>query len=479
MDRYIAKRFHNNHTPISWIIGWGLLIIIGIAALFGYPYLTQKLVADPDAYGRVLLAWLPLENNNFWAIRFDDDWPPFHSLLLRVGFMIWPSFYFTPQILTFFMGLGSIPLFYLYSRGSLTVSQALIATMLFALIPIRVIINSQPLTEGMILPFILLTAIAITRKHPLWITAGIIGFSIAAGIRYEAWYMLPFLLYYVSTRVHPPVLKIIALISACITPVFWIMATRLHTGIWFSFLSGRAGIAGESMKPFIYNIHTSLHLVTTNLLLILPLPIFIFALVGSATDKSKTEKGWHQIIMTILPWYYLFILWLQVVMGTMEWVVSRFYFLIVIFFIPLIVRGAAYIFRTKKILFWLLIAGILIRLPQYITYQQHALTYKALLGTTPFKKYTAAWEIIHFANNHDPRAFTYIEPPENNYDFVTMISYFTKTSMFNSVHTEDSPPVTTPYIIVEKEETKPSPWQFPIAIDNEYFTVHTTTERNK
>lgn len=479
MDRYIAKRLHSYHIPFSWIIGGVILICIGIAALFGYPYLTQRLVADPDAYGRVLLAWLPLEENNFWAIKFDSDWLPLHSLLLRMGFVVWPSFYFTPQVLTFLLGLGSIPLFYLYSRGTLMASHALIATLLFAILPMRVILSSQPLTEGMLLPFILLAAISLTQQSPLWIITGIIGFSVASGIRYEAWYLLPFLWYHITNHINHWWARVIALISTCTIPALWIIGTRIHNGTWFSFLSNRVGVAGQSMEPYIYNIHTSLHLITTNLMYIIPLPILIFAFVGTIIYQQKTKLVQFQTIITILPWYYLFILWLQIIMGTMEWLVPRFYFLVVIFFIPLIVRGATHAYRTKKILFWTLIIGTLMITPHYITYQQYALTYKALLGDSLFKKYAAAWEVINFINNRNPHAFTYAEPQENNYDFVTMISYFTKTNMFANVLPFGSSSSPTPFIIVEKEGIENSSWPLPTAVDNAFFSIYHTTVNKK
>lgn len=456
------------------IIGF-LGAYILLAVLLSYPYLTSQLVADPDAYGRVLQAWLPMQSGHFWDIQPDGQWLPAHGLILRMGWLVWPDFFNAPRYLTFLISLAGIPLFYLFCRRLLTEWNALIATFLFTILPLRYILSTQPLTEGALLPFLLLPLIAIAdNKNMKWLGWGIAGLSVGMGIRYEAWLLLPFMWFIIVSRVSNPLARITALLSTIIVPVTWILATHHYTGRWIFFLYDRINLAGPSMQYLVHNPYTSFHAILTALLAIIPGPLFILIFIGTYIMlHNSNPKGYTATkIVVLLPWYHIMILYLLIFFGAMEWITPRFFLFISVLFLPPLVSGFKFLYSLSRIFFWAILLILILTLPSYVSRQQASLTYGALLGITPQKKYSAAWEVIRFINNNKSYRFRYVTPADGSADFLTMISYYAKSDLFITAYLPPEKTTDMVHLIVEKDIQKYISTSSGAVINNEYFSIH-------
>lgn len=437
--------------------------------LLSLPYLSQPLIGDPDAYGRVLQAWIPLQKGDFWQTSFASEWLPFHGYILRMGLILWPDFFYTPQWVTFIISLPGIPLFYLYCRGILSQNHSLIAAFLFTVFPLRYIISTQPLTEGMLIPLLLPAITALTtRRLRHWLSGGIIGLSLAMGIRYEAWYLLPFLWITILTRVRRPMLKAAAILTSIVVPAFWIITTGFATNEWLSFLFRRAHLAGPAMQPLVYQPYPAFHAVASALLSVVPAPILVLAIAG--TFVMLRGKRGERCTAAMLPWFYLAVLYGLVLFGAMEWITQRFFLLAAILLIPPLIYGATSLYRLNRIIFWILIAVLMPMIPSYTAGQHDKLTFRALLGNTPQEKYQAAQEVIGYVNMHKEHRFRYILPG-NNADFVTMISYFTQSDMFMTAYAPDLINNPTHIILEKKPGENTTPPKLTV-MDNEYFSVY-------
>lgn len=453
--------------------GGYLLIFIGINIALSLPYLQSPLVADPDAYGRVLQAWLPMQSGHFWDIRLDSQWLPLHGLILRMGWLVWKDFFHTPQYLTFLISLSGIPLFFIYCRKALTRGESLIATFLYTVFPLRYILSTQPLTESMLLPFILLPLIAIVDRGRKWIIGGLCGLAVAGGIRYDAWYLLPFIWIDVVNRIHNPYLRFGGVAASLLTPAIWILSSYLSTHQWLMFLSQRINVAGPTMQTFIYRPIASAVAVGISLLRVIPLPLIILIIIGLIhllTKKEKDSRITHYMF-ALIPLYFLAFFYAMVFSGTMEWITSRFFLLIAVLFIPSVIVGAREAYRISKTSLLLLLISFTFTIPSYVTAQRTLHTYFALLGDAPQEKYAAAQEIIRYINANTTYRFRYVVPEDKNPDFVTMVSYFTKTDMFITAYTPPEVTGGTTYFVIEKDDQTSNPAQPNSVIDNEFFSV--------
>lgn len=456
-----------------WANKYTLLLLASyalISLLLSLPYLVQPLIADPDAYGRVLQAWIPLQKGDFWQANLNGEWLPVHAYVLRMGLFMWPDFYRSPQWLTFIISLAGIPLFYRYCREILNWRDSLIAAFVFTVLPLRYIISTQPLTEGMLIPFLLPALTLIASKRSIrWPGWTLLSLTIAMGIRYEAWYLLPFIWIAIITRIHHPAQRAAAILASVVVPAAWIMATYTATHEWLFFISRRINLAGPSMQPLIFHPYQAIHAMLTTLFTIIPLPFFILIIVGTFS-LIRNKIGERQIVAAALPWYYLAILYTLIFFGAMEWIAPRFFLLTVILFIPALIIGLKSLYQISRVAYLVILASFMLTLPSYAANQHTSLTSYALLGNAPQKKYHDAREVIDFVNANTSYRFRYILSG-NGADFVTMISYFTQSDMFITAYTPyqtDNPT----HVIMEKDPAENIKPPEHAIIDNEYFSIY-------
>jgi hypothetical protein len=464
---------HADHPPISPRgIALILAILMAIGVMVSYPLIAVPMIADPDAYGKSLEAWFAVSSGDFFQRQFSDQWLPFATYFHRASILLWSDLYTSPRYLTMAISLISIPLFYLYSRGALSQKQSLIATTIYTMLPIRIVLSTQPLTEPLIPLFLLPLFIGLSRPSSAWLVAGLTGFCIALGIRYEVWFFLPVV--WILSRYKRRTLRFMIFFISLIVPVWWTLLRLIETGKLIPFLTERAGVTPPSMHALTENIFVAAGASLSAFFEILPVPVFLLACAGGFTMLQQGNKkiALFRSIIFLLPWYTLLCLIILIYSGIMEWIAPRFFFLTAIFCIPAVVVGADLLYKKSKFAAACLAVFIGVALPSYIARQHESLTYRALLGNAPKEKIVAANEVIRFINDHPQYTYEY-RVTSDNYDFVTMISYFTKSDMYMRTN-RDSENTPRQLRIVEQEEG--SEIRHPGAVlENKYFAIYAPT----
>ncbi|NEQ55313.1 MAG: DUF2079 domain-containing protein [Leptolyngbya sp. SIO3F4] len=238
---------------------WQLLasiLVLGLALrLIILPFAHTT---EPDAMSRILIGWEWLQTPNTGLQS--AVWLPLHTYTLGLIFNVIPEYYYTPTILNIlFAVLTAIPLYWFsyreFGQKSGVAAGVIVATA-FMLYPLAFRNSMMALSDT---PFALLLAASLpflsyarAKNGTIW-QAALAGLfiSLAAGIRYEGWVIIPFMA--VILWRYPKRLLVFGAV-AMIVPALWMIGCLVtHGDPLYSFnyqshdtaatLSNRGGIS--------------------------------------------------------------------------------------------------------------------------------------------------------------------------------------------------------------------------------------------
>jgi hypothetical protein len=477
-----VRRLFSIISPVAWF----LLFLVGIDIVISLPYLRAPLAGDPDGYGRVIQSWFPLIRGKFWAIDY-NSWPALYFFIMRLGLLVIPDFFHTPQVLTFLVSIAGIPLYYRFARSVLSRNEALWSAAFYTLIPIRYILSTTPLAEGLALPLLLLPLIMVVQKRLSlpWFIAGILGLAVASGIRCEAWYLLPIIWYTAIRQFRSSTMRFAAIAGSLVVPLWWTASAVIATHSLNTYVTERLFAFTGSLPTLYHNPFTTGQTVFGSLLTLIPFPLMALAILGTygLADKrgSRSQTGATRMLI-FLPWYFTGILFLQFFIGSMEWVTLRFFLYPTLLMIPLGVHGATLLLKKFPMLTMALLCFMIATVPSYVSFHHRYFTQDVLLGSARPDKLAAVDEVVRYIDRIPKRRFDYVIADKGNYDFATMISYFTKQDAINHVVTDLSavrahPESYATTLVVEKRT--PEHMALPETIlENDYFAVIENPEGN-
>jgi 4-amino-4-deoxy-L-arabinose transferase-like glycosyltransferase len=213
----------NNINPtIYWIVSISLLVKLVL--------LPFSQTVNADAISRVFASISWMEDPG-WISK--SIWAPFHFYIHGVGLMIWNNPIYMPKIITIIFSVLTLFPFYFFTKREFNNYGALVATFFLALSPVLFRNSFMPLSETPYLFFLALTinlfSKSIKENSTKYILLAGITITFAAGIRYEAWVIIPILslLIFLLKK-----WKFIFLfnITALLFPLYWLLSNWIETG---------------------------------------------------------------------------------------------------------------------------------------------------------------------------------------------------------------------------------------------------------
>lgn len=336
LNLYIfLKKYH-------WL--WlSLIVLLGIA--LSRPQLKQPMIAEADAYSRANISLERAQDGLFFN-NYGGSWLPLYSTIMVSLLTIFPFSFLTLKFSTLVFSLSSILAIYFYTKAFIQNRLvALLSSLFFTLLPLRIFLSTQTLTESVFVFFILVSLALIAKSSLSYkkIILSLLFLNIAHGIRYESWIILPLVWSFIISKPINFKKKFFYFFCSTLFPIYWLYLNHLNHGDFLMFFREKHRVA-QIQKTFDY---FNLNLAITNWgkkLLRVFSPFFIvvsFFSLSSIFKKISLKK----IIFFGLPFYYFFALVAQVFFGTMEWFPTRYLLIPISFLIPLL---ALSVFQISK-----------------------------------------------------------------------------------------------------------------------------------
>jgi hypothetical protein len=201
------------------------LFVIALGArLLALPF---SVFDSGDSATRVWLAWQWLENP---YVITDGVWGPLHFYMLAAMLSLWPDPVWAPIALHVALGsLVPVVVYYIALEWFGDWRAAFIAGLAFCVYPMAIAVSVLPRSET---PFVLFLGLALLflararrpeRQLRDAILAGV-ALGLATMLRYEAWFLMPFLAALLLDR---PKQMVAFLIPALLHPAFWMAGNYL------------------------------------------------------------------------------------------------------------------------------------------------------------------------------------------------------------------------------------------------------------
>lgn len=333
-----------SRTSLSQIF---LLIILVSSFIFGLYDLNQPMIAEGDSYSRALIGKKLFEKNVLFDVNSTNVWLPLHFTLINLPAWFGFELFYGQRLITLALSCLSIAAIFYYTKtntkGNAT---AILASVLFAILPIRYVLATQTLSEPIFVFFFIFSVYFLTNgKNNFKNNLAFIGtFFISGILRFESWIFVPVILAFIwldeerSKKDKNTLTTMIAIV-----PTAWIIQNFFARGNFLSFFKEKYEIAANNPIPSFYNWGLSM----SNWLQQLQksLPMLYLLLAGhqlSAFFKKPTPK---RAIFYLTPIYLFLSLVLQVYFGTMEWFPLRYLLIPISFTIPIVAESIVSIFE--------------------------------------------------------------------------------------------------------------------------------------
>lgn len=310
--------------------------IICFALFIGIHQLQYPMIAEADAYSRVNVAMEQIRAGDLFN-DLGGVWLPLHFSLLYIAISLFEDPIITSRIVTLIFSTASIISVYHYSLAYKNHKGiALVSAAVFAVLPLRIFLTTQTLSEPIFI-FFLITALALVLRKKVsqpQLILSLVLLNIAHGIRYESWMILPLLFLYIFLKKIPIKQKILYISTTTFFPIYWLYANYKHTNNFKAFFDIKYETAQKFISPYYNNLKLSFFAWEQKLLATFPLTFSVLALSGLGRIFKKNSP--EQILIMSLPIYLFFALVIQVYSGTMEWFPTRYLLIPITLLIPLL-----------------------------------------------------------------------------------------------------------------------------------------------
>ncbi len=227
--------------PVKLSTSWRpALLIFAIALLVRLAVLPFATFDSGDSASRVWIAWRWMDHP---TLITSGVWGPLHFYLIGLALLVWPDPVWAPDVLSVLLGaLAAVVVYFLALEIFRARRAALVTGLAFAFYPTAVAVSLFALSEPPFILFLglgLLFIVRATRPGGTVRDALLAGIAIglASMLRFESWFILPFLALAVVRR---PKLLIAFLVPALIHPAIWMIGNAityhdpLYNFVWAS-----------------------------------------------------------------------------------------------------------------------------------------------------------------------------------------------------------------------------------------------------
>lgn len=328
----------NRFSMLLGFTAWGF-VISASTLLASYTW------GDMDAYARANIGFDFFRKHITYDFTAGTPWLPLHFTFLSLSNFIFKDPILAPRAISLLFNIASIPLMYIFVENLLANHKnrhlvAIVSALVYLFHPFRIFFATQVLSETISMFFLLLVlALASLKKIPVYWLA--LGVGMGALIRYEFWFLIPILLIAINLDDTLSLRnRILGSILLFVAPIYWLALNALDTGSTLDFFKIKYGIAqGATPMVSYYNFWYASKAwfdSTLNLTGVFGMLIAIYGAVKLFSEKTIHIKN-H--LLASLPIYFLFVLVIQVYIGTMEGLLTRYLYPVVIGLIPLFSYG--------------------------------------------------------------------------------------------------------------------------------------------
>jgi len=306
-------------------------------------------IVDIDAYSYANWSY-QLFLTSVWdgLFRAGGSWTAVHASLLSLGYHFFADRQLSPRIISLTFASASVGFMYVYARNAMSavVRTAsvrrwlpIVAACLYMLLPFRLYLSTIPFTETTSI-FFLTVLMSILSARKIHYPALVVTLFVAQAVRYEFWYMVPVIWWYIlSDTAFDRKKKIIISVFTLSLPGAWIAANWIQTGNPFTFILPKLILASQLIPRTPYFAPTPAIMVWINNLGncigFFGILLTIFGGYRLYVQSNNRHKA-----LVFVPVLFLGALILQVFYGTMEWQPLRYLYTVIVSAFPFLCYGA-------------------------------------------------------------------------------------------------------------------------------------------
>lgn len=422
--------------------GFSLILIFLAGITLGIPFLFSEMVeGNSDIYARSNMATHEKINEDEF-FNFDPNrygmWLPLHFKILGLSLTIHDDVFFSPRFMTLIFSAGTVVLMYYYAfLITKSAPISILSSMLFLFFPQRVFLSTPTLSEP-IFVFFLISALILIFKTPSNYWWGLTLLNIASGIRYESWFLLPFI-WLVIWKDSKLKFRPIVILGASIFPIFWLLINGITLGNPLKFLVDKYEITSEGWNqdnPAFGDFPLAVSnwfMELSKTLTILGIGLIIYGWYRLV----KTENDWKKHVLLLFPFWLLFSLPIQVFLKTMEHYPARYLFIPVATGFPLLAYGidrfriklkSSLLVRSFPVYYHLvLLVGMVLMIQLYVNSNKNFNVSTNFFDNNP--EFSGGAEIIKARFSDNPSltvAFYHNDDPKDRSWLEEYIVYFSK-----------------------------------------------------
>ncbi|HWS48740.1 MAG TPA: hypothetical protein VN174_01655 [Candidatus Methanoperedens sp.] len=296
------------------VVGVGAVLVFLLIEL---PLLNKPMMAEGNAYSRLQTIVMEINSPNYLT---DFSWLPFYNKI-----MSWPmGVYSEPtaqsvRIFSLIITLLSSGCVYAltYELTKLK-SLSIIALSFFLINPLTLSLSTLILSENLWIFMLLLSLVFLVQKNKKYWVMGIVAWFVSQGIRYESWYLTPVLMFIIWTRHRNLKLLISFFIASLLFPLYWIIESYRYTGTYLNILNIKKHYAANGPQNIYGHLNESIRVWLEKIELVISWPFVLIYLLG--IYEFVRQKNWLWLIPTVS----VFLLIIQVFLGTMEYFPARY-----------------------------------------------------------------------------------------------------------------------------------------------------------
>ena len=244
----IKERFQKTHRRYSLVTVISFLLVFILWIRVSFPPLGQPMKTEEmDAYSR--LAHVVLSFN-----YGDGVWlPGFHFIMRLFSFIPDNGTYFNYRLgIYIFTLISSFLIHFIVLKITSKQILSLLAMAMYLYHPLTIQLSVLTLTEIVWIFFILLSSyILFFTNFKNNIFLGIFLYIISLTIRFESWFLLPFVMFYIW-RYQKKNINLIILVV--IFPVYWTLITSVRTGNFLPYIYSKYLFSTSEFCPLHWNI---------------------------------------------------------------------------------------------------------------------------------------------------------------------------------------------------------------------------------
>lgn len=168
-----------------------ILIIALLLRFLAFPF--TNVTNEGDSVARIFLSWLWLDHPTFLNY---GAWPPLHFYFIATSLYVWFDPLRSPSVFHMLISIASAILVWALARREWGESGALFVGAAFLFYPLSWQLGFMPTSEILFAFFIALAMYFLSRAREgsiLHATLAGLTMAVAAGVRLEAWALMPYL----------------------------------------------------------------------------------------------------------------------------------------------------------------------------------------------------------------------------------------------------------------------------------------------